>query len=109
VSEFELACYHHALVVAGILLASGWLSVSFLPPGRARTVVEWLSAMALYVAISVIMLRLFRRFWIEDDDALMGLFGFLCLLFGSGLLLSAVQCFRALVGSDPGSGDGVTH
>ncbi len=108
-SEFEAALYTRLLIGSGIVLALGWLSVSFMAPGRARSAVEWISAMAMYVAIGSIMARLFHRFWIADNELLIGVFGFLCLIFGSGFVVSTVMLFRALAGRDIDSGAGATH
>ena len=102
-SEFEVAFYRQLLMGAGIVLTLGWLTVSFMAPGRTRSVVEWISAMALYVAIGSIMARLFHRFWIEDNEALIGIFGFLCLIFGSGLVVSFALLLRTLAGRDSGA------
>jgi hypothetical protein len=109
VSEFETALYGQLLLGAGIVLAAGWLLVSFMAPGRGRSVVEWISAVAMYVAIGSIMARLLHRFWIADNEALIGVFGFLCLVFGSGLLVSFVLLLRTIAGRDAGPAAGATH
>jgi hypothetical protein len=108
-SEFETTLYTQILMVSGVILAIGWISVSFMAPGRARSVVEWISAVAMYSAIGSIMARLFHRFWIADNEALIGVFGFLCLVFGSGLVVSLAMVIRALAGRDAGADAGATH
>jgi hypothetical protein len=108
-SEFESALYAQILAVSGVVLAIGWLSVSFMAPGRARSVVEWLSAVAMYTAIGSIMARWFHRFWIADNEAMIGVLGFLCLVFGSGLVVSLVMVVRTLAGRDVGADAGAVH
>lgn len=107
--ELETALYGQILAGAGAVLAIGWLAVSFMKPGRARSVVEWTATVAMYVAIGSIMARLLHRFWIADNEALIGIFGFLCLVFGSGLLVSLVLLVRTLAGRDSGAGAGAVH
>jgi len=94
---------------AAALVAIGWLLVSFLAPGRARTMLEWLSALSLYVVLVSIMANGFRRFWAADNELLIGVFGFLIFLFGSGFLLTAVFTVRELVGRGASVGEGATH
>lgn len=108
-SEFESALYTRILIGSGIVLALGWLAVSFLKDGRARSVLEWVSAVAMYSAIASIMTRLLHRFWLEDQMALVGLFAFLCLVFGGGLVVSLVMTFRAAVGRDGGAEGSAAH
>ena len=108
-SEFESALYTRILMGSGAVLVLGWLAVSFMKEGRARSVLEWVSAVAMYTAIGSIMCRLLHTFWIQDKMALVGLFAFLCLVFGSGLLVSLVMVFRAAAGRDVGAGAGATH
>lgn len=108
-SELETALYRNLLIGSGVVLVIGWLAVSFLAPGRLRSVLEWVSTMAMYVAIGSIMARLFHRFWIADNEALIGVFGFLVVVFGGGLLVSTVMFVRALAGRDAGPGASATH
>ncbi|CAG1002381.1 hypothetical protein MYXO_03125 [Myxococcaceae bacterium] len=107
-SESESAFYTRILIASAAVLVVGWLSVSFSKQGRLRSVLEWVSAVAMYSAIGSIMFRLLHRFWIEDRIALVGLFGFLVLVFGSGLLVSLVMTIRAAVGKDIGEEAGAT-
>ena len=104
-----MALYRQILIGTGVVLALGWLAVSLMAAGRVRSVIEWISAMAMYVAIGSIMARLFHRFWIADNEPLIGIFGFFCLVFGSGLVVSLVMCVRAMAGRDVGGSVGATH
>lgn len=94
---------------AAALVAMGWLLVSFLAPGRTRTMIEWLSALSLYAVLVSIMANGFRRFWAADNELLIGVFGFLIFLFGSGFLVTAVFAIRELAGSGPAVGGEATH
>lgn len=108
-SELELSIYTVILIVSAIVLALCWLAVSFLAPGRGRAVLEWVAAVAMYAAIGSIMTRLLHRFWIDDRMLLVGVFGFLVLVFGSGFVVSLVMTLRAAAGRDVGAGEGATH
>lgn len=105
----EIAVYGRILLGSGIVLAACWLAISFMAPGRARTSLEWLATVAMYLAIGSIMARLLHRFWIADNEALIGAFGFLCFVFGSGLVVSCVFLMRALAGRSAGAGAGAVH
>ncbi len=107
--EVEAALYGRLLVGGAVVLVVAWLGVSFLPQGRTRSAVEWIATVAMYVVIGSVMARLFRRFWFADNSALIGVFGFLCLVFGAGLLTSLAMLARALAGRDHGAGEGATH
>ena len=78
------------------LVVVGWLVVSFTAPGRRRTAIEWLAATCLYVALLSLFVNLLLR--AHADDSTVGLiaFGFLCLLFGGGLVVSAFQTVLSL-------------
>lgn len=91
------------------LLALGWIVVSFAKPGRGRTIVEWISALAMYVVILCIMTNGLIRFG-ENSLALRLTFGFLVLLFGAGTLTTLVFLLRELSGSEgKGATSDATH
>ena len=81
--------------VALVVLALGWLAVSFMSPGQKRTLIEWIAAAALYLFLITIFLRGFH--WAREADSTAGLvgFGFLCVFFGGGFILSAVNAVRS--------------
>ena len=81
--------------VAGVVLALGWLAVSFMSPGQKRAPIEWIAAAALYLFLVTIFLRGFR--WAREADSTAGLvgFGFLCIFFSGGFILSAVNAVRS--------------
>jgi hypothetical protein len=82
-------------IVALAVLAVGWVVVAFSSPGRRRTLIEWVAATALYVFLLTIFARGLR--WALGADSIAGLvgFGFLCVFFGAGLILSLVATVRA--------------
>ncbi|MDH3283965.1 MAG: hypothetical protein OEQ13_04430 [Acidobacteriota bacterium] len=82
-------------IAALAVLAVGWIIVSVSSPGRRRTLIEWVAAAALYVFLLTIFARGLR--WALEADSTAGLigFGFLCVFFGAGLILSLVATFRA--------------
>ena len=81
--------------VAGVVLALGWLAVSFMSPGQKRAPIEWIAAAALYLFLVTIFLRGFR--WAREADSTAGLVGFvfLCIFFSGGFILSAVNAVRS--------------
>jgi hypothetical protein len=86
------------IVIGGCALAVlvvGWLVVSFSPPGPRRTVVEWLSATAMYALLMLFFLHLVRNAIENDSTVALVAFGFLCLIFGGGLLVSLYQLFAS--------------
>jgi hypothetical protein len=78
------------------LVVIGWLVVSFTAPGRRRTAIEWTAATCLYVALLSLFVNLLLR--ARADDSLVGLiaFGFLCVMFGGGLVVSAFQTVQSV-------------
>ena len=52
----ELSIYQIIWIISGSVLVIGWLVISFTPPSRNRTVIEWLSATAMYAAIVIAMI-----------------------------------------------------
>jgi len=90
------------VVALGILIV-GWLVVSFSAPSPRRTVIEWFSATAMYVAILSIFVGLLRKAMASDSTVALVAFGFLCALFGGGLLVSIYQTIASTRGrSDSG-------
>jgi len=54
----ELSAKQIIWIISGSILVIGWLVVSFTPPSRNRTVIERLSATAMYAAILTIFVSL---------------------------------------------------
>ncbi len=77
------------------VVAVGWVVVSFSAASRRRTVIEWVAATALYVFLLTIFVR--GLLWALGADSIAGLigFGFLCVFFGSGMTVCAINAFRA--------------
>jgi len=86
------------------VLVAGWLAVSFSAPGRKRTIVEWISATAMYAVLFLLFVHLVREAVEKDSTAGLLGFGFLCVIFGGGLIVSLYQTFAASRGGgDSGS------
>jgi predicted membrane-bound spermidine synthase len=96
-----------SFVIGGCALAvlvAGWLAVSFSAPGRRRTIIEWISATAMYAVLLVLFVHLVRDAIEDDSTVRLVAFGFLCLLFAGGVLVSLYQTFAASKGPrDSGS------
>lgn len=80
------------------VLAVGWLVVSFSEPGPRRSRVEWLSATALFLALVSLFVNLVSKALEEQSRVSLVAFGFLLVVFCSGLVVSAVQTVLALRG-----------
>ncbi len=78
------------------LAVVGWLMVSFSEPGQRRTLLEWLSASAIYLALAALFFQLIQRSWASDSTAGLIGFGLLLLVFSGGLLVSLVQALLGL-------------
>ena len=98
-------------VIGGCALAvlvAGWLVVSFSAPGRRRTVLEWISTTAMYAVLFLLFVHLVRGAIEEDSTVRLVAFGFLCVLFEGGLIVSLFQTFAASKG-DGDSGSSATN
>jgi fucose 4-O-acetylase-like acetyltransferase len=91
---------------AGVMVAA-WLFVSF---GRqtSRSLVAWIGASALYVALLSLFVNLVMR--ARESDSTVGLiaFGFLVAFFSVGLVLCLWRTIRQARGGG-GSESGATH
>ena len=94
----ELSVFQIIWIVAGGVLVIGWLVISFTPPSRNRTIVEWLSTTAMYAAILAIFVSLMLRAHASGHVFAAWAIGLLCVLFGGGLLVSAWKTVTALGG-----------
>ena len=77
----------------------GWLLVSFSPPGPRRALVEWISTCGMYTALLMLFVNLVRRGLAEDSTVAVVAFGFLTVLFGSGLVVCVFHTLQAVRGS----------
>jgi hypothetical protein len=80
------------------LLVIGWLAVSFLPPGRARSRVAWVAATCMYLALLCLFANLFQSALREESMLGMLAFGFLGVVFVGGVVVSAVKAVGQFVG-----------
>jgi hypothetical protein len=77
------------------LLVVGWLVISFSEPSPRREILEWASASVLYLALLMLFVRGVRWALAEDSTAGLAGFGLLCLIFGSGLVISLWNTVRS--------------
>ena len=66
------------------LLVIGWLTVSLLAPGKARSRVAWLAATCLYLALLCLFTNLFQEAFHAESLLGMIAFGFLGAIFLGG-------------------------
>ena len=93
--------------VAVVVLA--WLVVSFTAPSRTRSIVEWLGACGLYLALVSLFTHLALRAQASGSTAALVGFGLLLALFSSGLVVSLVQTALAFRTSTRLTTDSATH
>ncbi len=101
----NLAVVGYAAV--GVLVA-GWLFVSFGAQGGRRSLVAWMGASALYVALLSLFLNLLMRARESDSTGGMIAFGFLVAFFSVGLVLSVSKAIGQARGAG-GSGPSATQ
>ncbi len=94
----ELSVFQIIWIASGSVLVIGWLVVSFAPPSRNRTVIEWLSVTAMYTAILTIFVSLALRAHASGHVFAVWAIALLCVLFGGGLLVSAWKTVVAVGG-----------
>jgi hypothetical protein len=87
----------------------GWLIVSFSAASRRRSVLEWVSASALYVALAMLFSNLLSKAWESGSNLGIIAFGFLLLMFTSGLCVSLFKTLRAARGEGESGDAGATH
>ena len=73
------------------LLVIGWLVVSFLAPGKARSRVAWVAATCMYLALVCLFTNLFQEAFHAESLLGMIAFGFLGVIFIGGVLVSTVK------------------
>ena len=86
----------------------GWLVVSFSAPGRRRTLAEWVSTSAIYLALASLFSQLFHRAWLADSTAGLIGFGLLLLIFSCGLVVSLSHTLLQLRGRGASRSDVIT-
>jgi membrane-associated phospholipid phosphatase len=89
-------------IAAASIAFVGWLIVSFTAPSRNRTVVEWLSATAIYLGLSTFFVSIALEQLEKGNTLLVVALGFLCVLFGGGLLVAAWKAVVAFRGGKAG-------
>ena len=94
----ELSVFQIIWIASGSVLVIGWLVVSFAPPSRNRTIIEWLSVTAMYAAILTIFVSLALRAHATGHVFVVWAIALLCVLFGGGLLVSAWKTLAAFGG-----------
>jgi len=89
-------------------LVLGWLIVSFLGQGRARSLMARLGSLFLYLALACLFTSLVQDAWADDRTALLIPFGFLWVIFLAGLTISLIKWIGELRGSSAGDAS-ATH
>lgn len=94
----DLSGFQITWIAAGAVVFVGWLIISFSAPSRGRTILEWTSATAMYVGLETLFVNLALRAQAADNLFALIAFGFLCVLFGGGLLVASWHLLSSLGG-----------
>ncbi len=86
------------------LLVIGWLTISFLAPGKARSRIAWAAATCMYLALLCLFTNLFQEAFHGESMLGMIAFGFLGVIFLGGLAVSSVKTLGELLGRSSQSG-----
>lgn len=82
------------------LLVIGWLVVSFLAPGKARSRVAWVAATCMFLALLCLFTNLFQESFHAESMLGMIAFGFLGAIFIGGVLVSTVKTVGQFIDRD---------
>jgi hypothetical protein len=85
------------------LLVIGWLTVSFLAPGKTRSRVSWVAATCMYLALLCLFTNLFQAALREQSMVGMIAFGFLGAIFIGGVVVSTFKTVGEFIGRDSAS------
>jgi hypothetical protein len=85
-------------ITMAALVFVGWLIASFTQPSPRRVVVEWAAADAMYVGFVSFFVFLTLRAQASGNTVALVAFGFLCVLFGGGLIAALWQTATSLAG-----------
>ncbi len=96
----ELSAYQLLWIGSGAIVLVGWLICTFAAPSPKRAIVEWLSAAAMYLGLATLFISLTMKAQASDNVFALVAFGFLCVLFGGGLLVSLWHTLVALGGEN---------
>jgi len=80
------------------LLVIGWLVVSFLAPGKARSRLAWVAATCMFLALLCLFTNLFQNALREESMLGMIAFGFLGAIFIGGVVVSSFKTVGELLG-----------
>ena len=83
---------------SGSIVVVGWLFCSFSEPSPKRAIVEWISATAMYLGLLTLFISLAMRALASGNTFALVAFGFLCTMFGGGLLVSGWHTLVAMGG-----------
>lgn len=98
----DLTGFQITWIVAGAIVFVGWLIISFSAPGKNRTILEWVCATAMYIGLETLFVSLLMRAHEADNHFAVIAFGFLCALFGGGLLVSTWNLITSFGGEKSG-------
>lgn len=93
-----LSAFQMLWIGSGSMVFVGWLICTFSTPSPKRAIVEWLSATAMYLGLVTLFISLTMRAQASDNTFALVAFGFLCVMFGGGMLVSLWHTLVAIGG-----------
>jgi hypothetical protein len=92
----DLTVFQMIWIASASVLFVGWLVVSFTPPSGRRTIIEWISASAMYLGLLTFFISIGLNARASGNTILLIAMGLLCAMFGGGLLVSLGKIITAL-------------
>lgn len=90
------------------IVAVGWLICSFTEPSPRRAILEWACATAMYVGLETLFVSLLLDARAAGNTIVVVAFGFLCVLFGGGLVVSLWHTLTS-IGGPPSTESSATN
>ncbi len=104
----DLTAFQIIWIASASVLFVGWLIISFTPPSERRTIIEWVCASAMYMGLVTLFISNGLDAHASENTILLVAMGFLCVMFGGGLIVSLAKIMGAL-GSRKKSEDSATN
>ena len=98
----ELSAFQLLWIGSGSIVVVGWLICAFAAPSPRRAIVEWLSATGMYLGLATLFVSLTMKAQASGNTFALVAFGFLCVMFGGGLVVSLWHTLVALGGENKG-------
>lgn len=95
-----LSAFQLLWIGSGAVLVVGWMICTFAAPSPKRVIAEWLSATAMYVGLVTLFISLSIKAQASGNTFALVAFGFLCVMFGGGLVVALWHALVAMGGEN---------